>query len=374
MERRAFLQAGLALGVTGVGAGTSPPTAFSLTSRVQADGIIRLSSNENALGLAPAARRAVIDGIAEANRYPGAKRRELTEALAEKHAVSQDSIVLGCGSTEVLQVMVQSAATRRVTLVTADPTFEDVFDYGGPEDYKVKRVPLNESMAHDIGQMQDLTSRSWDPVLVYICNPNNPTGTLTACRDVEAWIKDAPENVKFMIDEAYFEYVDDAGYWSAMTLIEQHPNVVVARTFSKIYAMAGMRLGYGVAHPDTAAHLRRFMCQMNTNELALRAALASLRDDGLVERSLDANDRAKEIVYRCLEELDLEYLPTQANFVMHRINGELGTYRQRMRENDIWVGRPFPPMLTYNRLSFGLPEEMERFVEILREFRQKGWV
>jgi len=374
MERRAFLQAGLALGVTGVGGATAPRTAFSLPTRLQTDGLLRLSSNENALGLAPAARRAVIDGIVEANRYPGAKRRELTEALAEKHGVSPDSIVLGCGSTEVLQVMVQSTASRRATLVSADPTFEDVFDYGIPEDYTVKRVSLDEGLAHDIGQMQDLASRSWDPVLVYICNPNNPTGTLTSCRDVEAWIESAPGNVKFMIDEAYFEYVDDAGYWSAMKLIEQHPNVVVARTFSKIYGMAGMRLGYGVAHPDTAAHLRRFMCQMNTNELALRAGLASLRDEALVGRSIDANTRAKQILCECLDELDLEYIPTQTNFVMHRINGDLDTYRKRMREYNVQVGRPFPPMLTYNRLSFGLPEEMERFTGILREFRKKGWV
>ncbi len=374
MERRAFLRAGLALGVTGVGASTVPQTAFSQPNNAQTDGVLRLSSNENALGLAPAARRAVIDGIVEANRYPGAKRRELTEALAEKHGVSQSSIVLGCGSTEVLQVMVQSSASRRATLVTADPTFEDVFDYGRPETYNVERVPLDATMGHDIGRMQELASRSWDPVLVYICNPNNPTGTLTPCSDVDAWIEAAPANVRFMIDEAYFEYVDDPGYWSAIKWIERRPNVVVARTFSKIYGMAGMRLGYGIAHPDTAAHIRRFMCQVNANELALRAALASLRDTGLVERSLAANTHAKEITYRCLEELGLAYLPTQTNFVMHKINGDLRAYRQHMRESNVWVGRPFPPMLTYNRLSFGLPEEMERFADVLRGFRQKGWV
>jgi histidinol-phosphate aminotransferase len=374
MERRTFLQAGLALGVTGVGGVAVPREALALSLRKPADGSLRLSSNENALGLAPAARQAVIDGIVEANRYPGAKRRELIDALAEKHGVSADSIVLGCGSTEVLQVMVQSGASRRSRLVTADPTFEDVFDYGGPETYNVERVPIDGNMAHDIDRMRELTARSWDPVLVYICNPNNPTGTLTPCKDIDAWIETAPDNVRFMIDEAYFEYVDDPGYWSAIKWIDQRPNVVVARTFSKIYGMAGMRLGYGIAHPDTAAHIRRFMCQVNANELALRAALASLRDDGLVGRSIDANTRAKQILHQCLEDLDLEYLTSQTNFVMHRINGDLNKYRERMREYDVRVGRPFPPMLTYNRLSLGLPEEMEQFTGILREFRQKGWI
>jgi histidinol-phosphate aminotransferase len=363
------MAAGIA-GATGFGPTASPAGFIS----PGADGPLRLSSNENALGLTPAARRAVIDGISEANRYPGAKRRELVAALATKHGVAADSIVLGCGSTEVLQVMVQACAARRGTLVTADPTFEDVFDYGTPELYHVERVPLDANMAHDIDRMRDLATRSWDPVLVYICNPNNPTGTLTPCSQVDAWIEDAPENVRFMIDEAYFEYVDDGGYWSAIKWIEQRPNVVVARTFSKIYGMAGMRLGYGIAHRETAAHIRSFMCQVKANELALRAALASLQDSGLVARSLDANTRAKQIVNGCLEELELEYLPTQTNFIMHRINGDLGTYRERMREYDIFVGRPFPPMLTYNRLSFGLPEEMERFTDVLREFRTKGWV
>ena len=373
MERRAFLQTGMVAGIagaTGFGSAASPLGA----APVRANAPLRLSSNENSLGLAPAARRAVIDGIPEANRYPGAKRRELVAALATKHGVAPESIVIGCGSTEVLQVMVQANAARRGTLVTAYPTFEDVFDYGSPETYRVEKVPLGANMAHDIDRMHELAARSWDPVLVYICNPNNPTGTLTACSEVDAWIEDAPDNVRFMIDEAYFEYVDDAGYWSAIKWVEQRPNVVVARTFSKIYGMAGMRLGYGIAHPSTAAHIRRFMCQINANELALRAALASLQDNGLVGRSLDANTRAKQILYGCLEDLDLEYLTTQTNFVMHRINGDLQTYRQRMQQYDVWVGRPFPPMLTYNRVSFGLPEEMERFADILREFRAKGWV
>ncbi len=373
MERRAFLQTGMAAGL--VGATRLAPAVGPLSApSVSVDGPLRLSSNENPLGLAPAARRAVIDGIPEANRYPGAKRRELIAALASKHGVTPECIVLGCGSTEVLQVIVQASTTRRATLIAADPTFEDVFDYGVPETYRVEKVPLKADLAHDIERMRDLAARSWDPVLVYICNPNNPTGTLTPCSEVDAWIGDAPDNVRFMIDEAYFEYVDDAGYWSAVKWIERQPNVVVARTFSKIYGMAGMRLGYGIAHPDTAAHLTRFMCQVNANELALRAGLASLNDSELVARGVAMNTRAKHIMYQCLEELDLEYVPTSTNFVMHRINGDLQTYRQRMRENDAWVGRPFPPMLTYNRLSFGLPEEMERFTEILREFRNKGWV
>ena len=375
MERKTFLHTGLALGVAGF-AGMAPTRLHAGTlhrPRVAA-GPIRLSSNENALGLCPAARQAVIDGITEANRYPFESRRVVREALATKHGVSSDCVVLGNGSTELLQMMVQATASRRTKLILAEPTFEDVSEYSLPETYTREPVPLDQRMAHDIGRMRELAQRSWDPVLVYICNPNNPTGTLTPCSEVDEWIESAPANVRFLVDEAYFEYVDDPGYSSSIKWIMDRPNVLVTRTFSKIYGMAGMRLGYGVAHPDTARHIRQFVGGTNTNALALRAALASLNDAGLVSRSLDANARGAAILRDCLDELELEALPSHTNFVMHRITGDLQTYINRMREHDMLVGRPFPPMLSYNRLSIGLPEEMERFAETLRAFRQNGWV
>jgi histidinol-phosphate aminotransferase len=375
MERRAFMHSVLALGVAGVaGIAPSPLNYHSRSRSGVADGPIKLSSNENALGLCPDARQAVIDGIEHANRYPRASRRAVVDALATKHGVSSDCILLGNGSTEVLQMMVQATASRRTKLIAAEPTFEAVTGYSLPETYVRESVPLDNRLAHDIGKMRELAERSWDPVLVYVCNPNNPTGTLTPCSEVAEWIQSAPENVRFLVDEAYFEYVNDSEYSSSIKWILDRPNVVVARTFSKIYGMAGIRLGYGVAHPDTVEHLAQFAADTNTNELALRAGLASLNDQGLVARSVDVNRRGAEIVREVLGELELEVFPSHTNFVMHRIGGELQTYIGRMREHGILVGRPFPPMLTYSRLSIGLPEEMARFAETLREFRQNGWV
>jgi histidinol-phosphate aminotransferase len=138
--------------------------------------------------------------------------------------------------------------------------------------------------------------------------------------------------------------------------------------------MAGIRLGYAVAHEEAAARLNEFIAKTNANHLVLVAAKAALDDPELITGSRDANARATRTLYDVLEELDLEYLPSRTNFVMHRIDGDLETYRRRMLESGVKVGRPFPPMLGYNRLSVGLPEEMERFAEILRGFRKKGWV
>ena len=209
---------------------------------------------------------------------------------------------------------------------------------------------------------------------MYICNPNNPTGTITPSRDIDSWIAESPETTLFLVDEAYFDYVDDSSYWSAAKLAIERPNVVVTRTFSKVYGMAGMRLGYAIAHPKTADWLRSFSPTDNANGPALAAAIASIKDKSWVDTSLDSNSRAMKITQSCLAELDLEMLPSHTNFLMHRIEGQLDLYIGRMRNEGIRVGRPFPPMLSYNRLTLGLPREMERFADTLRDFRSRGWI
>ena len=379
MDRRGFVTAGTTVGLAGLtGAGAGLASLLDGIpgwgpGKTLQDGTVRLSSNENPLGLAPAARPAVIDAIPHANRYPGEYARPVYEALARAMGVRTENIVLGAGSTEILQMSVQAYQGPNVPLVIAEPTFEDVPRYQRPFAYNLETVPLDGALAHDLGAMREVAEKAARPSVVYLCNPNNPTGTLTPSREVDAWIADAPETTMFLVDEAYFEYADDASYWSALKWIDEKPNVIVVRTFSKIYGMAGMRMGFGMAHPDTTARLREFVVANNPNVLAAAAGLASLTDTGLHARSVDVNQKAKRIAHETLDELGLEYLPTQTNFIMHRIHGDLGDYIGRMREAGIRVGRPFPPMLEWNRLSFGLPDEMDRWADALKGFRKKGW-
>jgi histidinol-phosphate aminotransferase len=376
MKRRSFLRNGvLALGAPAL-AGRERVLDFTglLPSPAQ-EGVIRLSSNENALGIPPVAREAILQGLGGVNRYPGSARRALTEALARKHGAPGRAIVLGNGSTEILQMGVQAAMDPQLRLVTPTPTFEDVFEYTEPHPWvDVRAVPLLPDQSHDLTAMEEATRGSEHPVLVYICNPNNPTGTLTSVSAVEAWIRRAPDHVHFLVDEAYFEFVDGPDYYSLDQIALENPRVVVARTFSKVYGMAGMRLGYGVAHPERAAWLRTFAAGPNTNHLALVAGLAALQDPDWVEYSVSENLQSRMITCGVLDELGLEYFPSSTNFVMHRINGELGEYNRRMFEAGIRVGRPFPPMLQYSRVSFGLTGEMEQFAETLRDFRRRGWI
>lgn len=372
MERRDFLRTGLALGAASVG-GIGVLPEIALPSPRSSGETLRLNSNENPLGLAPGARSAVIDVIADANRYRTGNRGKLTEMLAAVHELKSENIVLGNGSTEVLQMIVQSLARPNARLVLAEPTFEDVPEYAEPHTYTLDKVPLDARYAHDIGRMREAAEATGERAVVYICNPNNPTATLTPSAEIDEWIESAPDHVYFIIDEAYHEYVHDPAYHTSTGWVTKRSNVIVVRTFSKIYGMAGMRLGYGMAEEETIKRLRLFMGQVNANQLALAAAIASLRDEELVPKGIDSNARGMKVVHDVLEELDLEYLPSHTNFLMHRIPGEHEAYRERMRENDALVGRPFPPMLTYNRLSISTPDDMARFADILRSFRRKGW-
>jgi len=377
MDRRGFVTSGMAAGLAGIsGAGGSLGALLERTpgwgpGKTDENGVVRLSSNENPLGVSPAAREAIIEAIVDSNRY-GGKRREVMEELARYLGVQPDNITLGFGSTEILQVCTQTFQGPNTPLIAAEPTFEDVMDYQDTMPFEVKLIPLTADLQHDVGRMREEASRR--PSLVYFCNPNNPTGTITSSADIDAWIAEAPETTTFLMDEAYLEYVTDDRYWDTLKWIESKPNVIVIRTFSKIFAMAGLRLGFAVTHPTTAARLAEHTVQNSPNVLAGAAALASLKDEGLVERSITVNAEAKEIVHTTLDELGLEYLPTNANFIMHQINGDLATYRDRMADTGLLVGRNFPPMLDHNRLSFGLPNEMDRWASTIKDFRSKGWI
>lgn len=377
MDRRGFVTSGMAAGLAGFTAsggalGALLDRAPGLgPGKTLANGDIRLSSNENPLGVSPAAREAIIEAIGESNRY-GGRRQELIQALSNYVGVQPENITLGFGSTEILQICTQAFQGPNTPLIAAAPTFEDVMDYQDTMPFEVHTVPLMADLQHDVQQMRELSMKR--PSVVYFCNPNNPTGTITASADIDAWIAEAPETTTFLMDEAYLEYVTDDRYWDSLKWIEEKPNVVVIRTFSKIFGMAGLRVGYSVTHESTTGRLQEHAVQNSPNVLAGAAAIASLKDEGIVERSITVNEEAKAIVHTTLDELGLEYLPTNTTFIMHKISGDLATYRNRMADNGLLVGRNFPPMLDHNRLSFGLPNEMDRWASTIKDFRTKGWI
>jgi histidinol-phosphate aminotransferase len=372
MQRRAFVRRSLAATLAAPAALRLETAPLWAAPAPRQAGPARLASNENPLGVPDSARAAIIDAITEGNRYPRLNGA-VTAALAERNGVEPANIVLGNGSAEILQMTVQAiAAGGGVRVVVADPTFEQVERYAGAMYADVVKVPLLPDWSHDLDALRAAALASPGPALVFICNPNNPTGTLTSCDDIAALLHSVPDDVWFLIDEAYLEFVGDPAYRAFVAEATSRPNTVVSRTFSKIYGLAGIRLGYAIGMPDTIRRVNDYAAATNINHLAAAAALACLHDDDFMQRSLQVNAAGRDFAYATLRELDIEYLPSHANFVMHRIRGELRDYIGGMRAAGVNVGRAFPPMLDHNRVSIGLPWEMQAWAAALRKMRAAG--
>lgn len=374
MRRRRFVSAGLAALVSPALLPRPVLGTFGVMRNAgTADDPIRLSSNENPLGVPDSARTALLDALPDGNRYPQLDA-QLIAAIARKHGVPESTVVLGAGSTDVLRMTVQSLAAGGGRVVVADPTFEHIERYATPFGAPVERVPLAQDGAHDLGRMRAAAGRTRGPVLVFLCNPNNPTGTLTSCDAIAEWIEEAAEDVLFLVDEAYFDFVAAPGYRTFIPDALARPNVLVNRTFSKIYALAGLRVGYGLAHPETIGRVAQFAGDSNVNQLALAAALGCIGDEAFIARSLRTNAESRHLLESTLDELGIERMPAHTNFLMHRIRGSLDRYNARMLEAGVRVGRAFPPMLQWSRVSFGTVAEMEFFAGRLHDFRRQGWI
>ena len=345
--------------------------------------LIELNSNENSLGMANSAKKAVIDALDIGFRYPDDQRAALISRIADINGVTENQISLGSGSSENIRTVVQMLQNKalregkKFQLIVPHPTFAYAELYANSINVAVVKVPLTpESHSLDLQNMQKVADDFDGISLFYLCNPNNPTATITDTNKLKEWVGAAPDHHYFLLDEAYSEYVTDSSFESGVTWIrEQHSdNIVVVRTFSKLCALAGMRVGYAVASPKMTAKLEAFISIDNTNLSGAVAALATLDDEAFLALSLQTANQSRQLVEQTLDELGLRYLPSQASFIFHEIKGDVQTYIDRMREHGIAVGREFAPITGFNRLTLGRPDEMVVFVEVLKSFREKGWV
>lgn len=385
MNRRSFLTSS-SLVIGGLSLSSFVSSAYAnetLKNKLvfNAENPLLLNFNENSLGMSQKAKQAIIDALPNAFRYPDDARSALISELGKEFKLSDKHITLGNGSSETIQAAVQFVANKAqkegkaVQLIVPDPTFNYAELYAEPLGVKIVKVPVDKTLAFDLATMQKKAQEFDGISMVYLCNPNNPTAMLTPTASLTNWIKSAKENVFFIIDEAYAEFASTPEFTSAITLVEAgYKNLLVARTFSKIYALAGLRVGYGVAVPEVIANVDVFVSIDNTNTAGAVAALASLKDKAYVEYSRKSIDVSRQMVVDVLKELDIEYAPSYANFIFHKVKGDVKTYQNRMKEANIMVGREFPPALGWSRLTLGTPEEMSYFVSTLKAFRTKGWI
>ena len=345
--------------------------------------LLKLDFNENSLGMSDSAKAAIVNALGSAARYPDKQRTKLLNKVAAINGLPEEQVLLGNGSIESIRAVVQMLHDKALKtnvafqLVIPDPTFGCAELYAISLGVPVVKVPLTtDKYDFDFEELQKAADEFDGISLFYLCNPNNPTAIITATGKLKAWIKNAPENHYFLLDEAYFGYVTDPSFESGVEWIKQElsDNLIVVRTFSKLFGLAGLRVGYAVANPQTILEIESLMSTDNINLSGAVAAIATLEDEAFLAHSLQTTNQARQMMEATLDELGLRYLPSQTNFIFHEIKGDVQTYINRMREHGIAVGREFPSIPGFSRITLGTPEEMTVVIEALQLFRKKGWI
>jgi histidinol-phosphate aminotransferase len=329
-----------------------------------AEGVVRLSANENPYGPSPKALKAMSDSFPLACRYPDEHNNVLIDKLAKLNGVDRHQILLGDGSSEILKLCAETFTGKQgSSLVAADPTFEAILEQAKTNGAEVIKVPLTSTYAHDLPRM--LSSAKGG--LIYVCNPNNPTASITPKNELRDFIAKTPPETMVLVDEAYFHFADSPDYESMIPLVRDYPNLLVARTFSKIYGMAGLRCGYCVAQKQTIDRMRARQMWDSVNIMALAAASASLDDPDQVPTGQRLNNEAKTFTVGELEKLGYKTIPSQANFIMFDCKRPVVSLIQAMKEQNVHVGRLFPALPNHMRVTIGKKNEMERFVGALKQ-------
>lgn len=328
--------------------------------------VVDMSSNENPSGPSPKAVAALQEAVGTVNRYPDAAGTALKAALADKWGLSPANVALGNGIDEWVLLLCLSLVDPGDEVVMALGSFISYLLRATEVGAKVVRVPLKD-YTHNLEAMAEaITDRTR---LVFVCNPNNPTGTVVDATAVEAFLERVPERVPVALDEAYYEYVINPDHIRSVEHLRAgRQNLIVLRSFSKVHGLAGLRMGYMLANEKVIDYMERTRPPFNVNRLAQVAALAALDDDEHVQRSVDANEAAKDFFYRELGALGLRYIPTHTNFMaldVGRPGVEVsGPLLERGFITTALDGWGVP---NHVRFSFGTPEENEAFMAALRE-------
>jgi histidinol-phosphate aminotransferase len=326
-------------------------------------GSIKLASNENPLGpskKAVEALRKFFQNGHELSRYPDSNGYYLKSAISERLNVDSDEIILGNGSNELIDIAVRTFVGPGDEAVMATPSFVAysiaVKSVGGI----IKEVPLLD-YRHDLAGIADtITDRT---KIIFIANPNNPTGTINNRDEFERFMNRVPDGVLVIVDEAYYEYVMDSEYPDILNYFAGGRDILILRTFSKAYGLAGLRIGYGIARKDIITEMNKIRGPFNTNTLSQLAAMHALTDDEHLKKSIEINEQGKKFLYRELDSMGITYVPTEANFVYMPLNTDSKNIYEALLRMGVIIRTVGPREI---RVTIGLPEENERFIEALK--------
>lgn len=367
-NRRLWLkQIGLgiaSIGLTNIKSYASPILSENIFDNLgNDDKIIILRSNENPYGPSPLARKAFVDNINISNRYNWDVATHLISDIAAKNSVKAENILLGAGSTEILDVVAKFASLDKGNYVIADPSYDywtvTLDDLG----LKKNKIPLTSDKKINLQAMQEAINK--DTKLVYICNPNNPTGTISERNELDNFITSVPSTTLVLVDEAYLEFTKQQ---SLCNLIGTHPNLIIAKTFSKIYGLAGARIGYAIANSTMINNLASM--QSNTNNsvsvLSKLAAIASLKDDKFVYDCYTLNKTARDFTISELKKLNCQCIDSNTNFIYFSLANFKKDYFKLLENNNIQGTRFYEENGKWTRITVGKMDEMKKFIKALQ--------
>ena len=340
-----------ALGVT---------TTFPESFPAPGDNFIRLDRNENAYGPAQEVIDVIHHSVDQANRYTRSEQDSLADAIAHFHRVDREQVLLGAGSTDLLRMAAQAFLGPKRPLILPNPTFGALEYYARFNEAPVLKVPLTLESAHDLPAMQRKISRRTG--LVYLCNPNNPTGTITPTKQIEAFVASLPPTTAVIVDEAYHEYANGSRAYASF--IERPPGdsqFVVLRTFSKAYGLAGLRLAYAVGAPKMLDSMRDFRIENCINSIVVLAARVALDNQNAIHEWVARNDDDRQEFFNQANLRMLKPIDSQTNFAFMNVLRPAEDVIQHFRRHGILLGPKFPAMPNHVRVSFGTPEEMTEF-------------
>ena len=383
LTRRRFVQTSLVSGAAAYigsrGRENSLWAAFEPTLEAVAPGMICLSSNENPLGPGAAVLDAVKTAFGPAGATPGrysGSSRDLIDAIAKKQGVKPENIVLGCGSTQILRSATHLFTAKDQALVGTIPTYEECAGYAEMMGHPVRPVALDSEFKIDLDKFAAAAKGAG---LVFYCNPNNPTATYVGARATREFLarvsRESPDTT-VLVDEAYFDYVTDPDHDTHIPIAVENPRVLVARTFSKAYGMAGLRIGYAVGHPETIKKMAEWDAGSGTsslNVLAMRAAIAAIqRDPSFVATERQRNKDVRDFTMKWFADRGMKPTDSQANFMFVNIGRPAKDFREACKAKGVLVARDFPPFeKTHCRISYGTMDEMKKAVTVFGDVLAK---
>lgn len=324
--------------------------------------LVRLSFNENPYGPSPLARAAISENFNTSNRYNWGLTSELVSEIAKKNNLMPENIILGAGSSEILDLIVRYAALQKGNFIYAEPTFNIWVETAQRLGLEKVAIPLTEDKKHDLNAM--LKAIKSDTRLIYICNPNNPTATICDRDSLVSFIKEASKQAVILVDEAYIDFTEQP---SLSSLVLENKNVVIAKTFSKIHGLAGARVGYGIAHAETMDKVRQLLSWVNGNisVISASAALASLKDEKFIRDTYFLNAKARNYTLEQLKRLNLKYIPSNTNFIYFSLENYKKDYFEQLKNNQVTGTRIYEQQGQWTRITVGTMEEMQQFIRAI---------